>query len=331
MAMRVIIPVAGVGSRMRPHTHTTPKVLLQVAGKPMIDHILDELKQYDIESVTMVVGHLGDQVIEYVTRRYQFTFHFIHQKELGGLGQAIWLTREFHAGSDSPLLIVLGDTLFSADFKNIIGAPCDYIGVKEVADPRRFGVIELEGDRIARMVEKPAQPKSNLAIVGIYYFAQGGKLFAALDDLIASGRRTAGEFQLTDAMQAMLEQGAVMKPFVIDGWYDCGKPETLLQTNRDLLTKYMATVDPARFPTARIIPPVAIGEGATVENALIGPYVTVAEGATIRDSIVTNSVISNNASVERLVLDASIIANDATVSGRTYRLNIGDHSELTIG
>src|SRR5690242_16674705 len=148
MGLRVIIPVAGVGTRLRPHTHTAPKVMLQVAGKPMIGHILDELTQYDVEEITLIIGHLGDAIRDYVTKTYKFKFKFVTQEELKGLGHAIWMTADLYRKAAEPLLIILGDTIFDADFKSIIGSDANWIGVKEVDDPRRFGIVELDNGNI---------------------------------------------------------------------------------------------------------------------------------------------------------------------------------------
>ncbi|MEN6625894.1 MAG: sugar phosphate nucleotidyltransferase [Candidatus Sumerlaeia bacterium] len=336
MGLRVIIPVAGEGTRMRPHTHTKPKVLLQVAGKPMLSHILDELRQYDVEEIVLVVGHKAEAIRDYVTKAYDYRFQFVTQEELKGLGHAIWMTRKHFEDVDSPLLIILGDTLFDADFKKIIGSDVGWIGVKEVDDPRRFGIVALEGERITAMVEKPEPDKAptNLAIVGIYYFDHSRPLFASLDRLIESGRTTKGEFQLTDALQLMLEAGATMKPFRIAGWFDCGKPETLLQTNRLLLDKASANStanDSSRFEGSLIRQPVSIGEGVTIENSIVGPHVTVAQGASIRNSIVRDSIISSGAAVESLLLDGSIISDHAHAVGAFASLNLGDSSELRLG
>jgi glucose-1-phosphate thymidylyltransferase len=332
MGLRVIIPVAGVGSRLRPHTHTAPKVMLQVAGKPMLGHILDELSQYDVEEITLIIGHLGDSIRNYVTKAYNFKFSFVTQDELKGLGHAIWLTRDVQSNGDSPLLIILGDTIFDADFKTILGSATSYIGVKEVDDPRRFGVIELAGDQIRKMIEKPDKPPTNLAIVGIYYLTDPKLLFACLDELIVGGKTTKGEFQLTDALQMMIERGAQMKPFVINHWYDCGKPETLLETNRDLLARNLGKGPSHKeFDDSLIKPPVSIGEGVTIENSIVGPYVTVADGVTIRHSIIRDSILSNGATVENMLLDGSIIADNAKTVGKSHILNVGDSSDIQLG
>jgi glucose-1-phosphate thymidylyltransferase len=334
MGLRVIIPVAGVGSRLRPHTHTAPKVMVQVAGKPMLGHILDELKNYDVDEIIMVVGHMGEAIVNYVKEAYDFNFRFITQSELKGLGHAIWLTGEHLRDEENPLLIILGDTIFAANFRSIIGSDSNWIGVKEVEDPRRFGVVELEGDRIKAMVEKPENPPTNLAIVGIYYFTDGRALFKCLDEVVESGQTTAGEIQLTDALQKMIEQGKPMKPFIIDGWYDCGKPETLLSTNRILLGKNHPILDAQaveRFKDSRIKPPVSIGKGVTIENSIVGPNVSIADGVTIRNCIVRESILSKNAVVEDIILENSILSDNAHGSGQWYSLNIGDSSDIKLG
>jgi glucose-1-phosphate thymidylyltransferase len=279
-----------------------------------------------------VIGYLGDQIKEYVSAHYDFKLNFVEQKELGGLGHAIWMTREIHKGSTDPLLIVLGDTLFAADFDKIIGADSSYLGVKEVADARRFGVIMLEGDRIKAMVEKPANPPTNLAIVGIYYLKNGGLLFDCLDELIDSGSKTAGEFQLTDALQKMLDKGEVMKPFEIDGWFDCGKPETLLQTNADLLAHNKAGEGIAADSIAGSLlkPPFSIGKGVTIENSIIGPNASIGDGVTIKNSIVQNTVVSPESTIENLVLDGSIIGHNVQASSAARALNIGHTAEIRI-
>lgn len=334
MGLRVVIPVAGVGTRLRPHTHTRPKVLIHVAGKPMLGHILDELGNYDLEEVALVLGHLGEDIRDYVTGAYPYKFRFVRQEEMKGLGHAIWLTAAGARRASGPLLIVLGDTLFDADFASILKSKENWIGVKPVEDPRRFGVVVLEGDRIGAIVEKPAEPPSNLAVVGIYLIQEPDLLFECLEEIVKGDVRSAGEIQLTDALQGMIDRGAVMKPFEIREWYDCGKPETLLDTNRRLLARLHerdGSPPPERFPGCIIRPPVAIEEGAKIENSIIGPSVTIAEGAVVCDSLVEDSIISKDAEVSCALLRGSLIADNAKVTGRAYRLNVGDSSEMEIG
>lgn len=323
--LKAIIPVAGEGTRLRPHTHTQPKVLIHVAGKPILGHILDELKSVGVTDVTLVVGHMGDRVIEYVKKNYDFKVTFVRQEELLGLGHAILLTKEFFG--DEPVLIVLGDTVFKADFQNVLRGNCNYIGVKEVGDARRFGVVELSEGRVRNFVEKPEVPPSNLAIVGLYFIRNTPMLFQCLEDLVQDEQRTAGEFQLTDALQRMLEQGAEMRTFLVDGWYDCGKPETLLETNRRLLD-----ADSHLTPEARkgniILEPVYIADSAKVSGSILGPYVSIAEGSVVQHAIVRNTIINQNAVVKSILLDESLVGQGAVVNGRMNRLNVGDSSQI---
>ncbi len=333
--MRAIIPVAGQGTRLRPHTHTVPKVLLHVAGKPMLGHILDELVAARIEHVTFVVGTMGEMVQKYVSEAYSgLKADYVHQEELLGLGHAIWLARPTVTDLTEPILIILGDTLFSADLPAVLNSPVSMIGVKEVDDPQRFGIVEMAGDRISNMVEKPKVPPTNLAIVGIYYLRNAALLFECLGEIVAANERTEGEIQLTNALCRMVQRGEIIKPFMVDGWYDCGKPETLLATNRTLLeAKYKNSVqaDAARFPGSIINAPVYIAPSASVENSIVGPYVTVAEHSAIRNSIVSNSIISSWASVQNMILTESIVSDRAKIVGEAYRLNVGDSSEISLG
>lgn len=330
--MKAIIPVAGVGTRLRPHTHTAPKVMLNVAGKPMLAHIVDELVELGVDEMTFIVGYLGHLVRDYITENYSFKANFVEQTERRGLGHAISLGETFHK-NDKKLLIVLGDTIFRADMKSLFGKSETHIAVKEVRDPRRFGIVELADGRISRLVEKPENPKTNLAIVGIYYICNPGLMFDSLHYIMDNNITTKGEYQLTDALQRMIESGEVMKPFIIDGWHDCGKPETLLETNRDLLVfKYNNDMEHEklrqRYSGCIIKAPVSIHQSAKIENSIIGPYVTVAKNSTIRDSIIVNSVLSENAEVSDLILEGSIISNSAKADGMKTHLNLGDSSEF---
>ncbi len=327
--MKAIVPVAGIGTRLRPHTHTQAKVLLQVAGKEILGHILDELVELGIESVTFIVGYLGDRIREYVDSTYRIKATYVNQEETKGLGHAIWLAKDHHLDDDE-VLIILGDTIFKADFASIFNKRESYIGVKEVSDPHRFGIVELEKGIVRRLVEKPEQPKTNLAIVGIYMIRNPKLLFQSLDEIVAKNITTKGEYQLTDALQLMLEKGEKMKTFLVDGWYDCGKPETLLQTNRELLTLKFASVAQGynQFKGSIINSPVSIAPTARIENSIVGPYVTVAEGAVIQTSIVNNAIISEHATVENIIIENSIIGDHAKAIGRLYTLNVGDSSEI---
>lgn len=334
--MKAIVPVAGIGTRLRPHTHTAPKVLLPVAGKPILGHILDELTCLGIEEATFIIGYKGEMIREYVEKTVSFRTNFVEQGEMLGLGHAVSLAKPFHY-DDERVLIVLGDTIFKADLKSVFERDETALGVKKVDDPRRFGVVELDKmGNVKRLIEKPEVPPSNLAIVGIYYLRNPRLLFDCLEENIQSDRRTKGEYQLTDALQLMLDRGEKMRVFMVEGWYDCGKPETMLLTNRDLLDLKIQDFEEygrlaERYPGSVIVMPVAIDETVRLENCIIGPYVSISAGTVMRSCIVRNSIIGENAEVADIVLEESIISDNAKVSGTRSRLNVGDSSEIILG
>lgn len=321
--MRAIIPVAGVGSRLRPHTYTVPKVLLNVAGKPIIGHIMDRVIEHGFDEATIIVGYLGDKIKEYILKNYPIRVDFVEQEERLGLGHAIYLSR--HTVSRHPILIILGDTVFDVDLRGMKESEFSLLGVKQVDDPRRFGVAETTDGFVTKLVEKPDNPKSNLAVVGIYYVKQPQLLMDCLREMIKQNVRTKGEFQLTDALQMMIDRGERMKTFDIQGWYDCGKLETLLATNRHLLENQTA---PQMMDGVAIQPPVYISPRAVVKNSVIGPFATIADEATVESSIIRNSIISEGAIVGEALLEDSIIGSNSSVKGSYKRINIGDSSEL---
>ena len=321
--MRAIIPVAGAGSRLRPHTYTLPKVILNVAGKPIIGHILDKMIADGIDEATVVIGFMGDKIREYIGANYRIRVDFIEQEERKGLAHSIYIAHETF--STDPLLIILGDTIFDVDLSPVLKGEHSAIGVKHVEDPRRFGVAELSDGFIKRLIEKPDHPTSNLAVVGLYYIKHPQLLKQCLDEIIKKDIRTKGEYQLTDGLELMIERGEKMRPFTVEGWYDCGKPETLLSTNRHLLEKKPLM---QKISGVVVEPPVYISPGAKISNSVIGPYTTVADRAVIGDSIVRNSIVSEEAQVYRALLDNSIVGNNAVVKGTFKRINIGDSSEI---
>jgi glucose-1-phosphate thymidylyltransferase len=328
--IKAIIPVAGVGSRLRPHTHTTPKALIYVAGRPILAHILDDLERLGITDVVLVVGHMREAIQEYVDTHYaRFKRAYVEQPERLGLGHAVRLTKDLVRGH--PAFIVLGDTIFRADFSEILEGEDSRVGVKAVEDPRRFGIVEVKDGVATRFVEKPDQPTSNLAIVGVYYMRDSALLFDALDDLVARDVRTKGEYQLTDALEWMIERGHRIRPFTVDAWYDCGKTETLLETNRDLLELAGARSVPPPREGVVFVPPVAIDPSAVIERAIVGPHVSIASRAVVRDSIVLNSIVNGDAVVEHILLEGSVIGDNAHVRGNYRHLNVGDSSEVRMG
>jgi glucose-1-phosphate thymidylyltransferase len=327
--VKAILPVAGVGTRLRPLTHTTPKALVHVAGKPILGHILDALLPLGVDEVILVVGYLGDQIVDYVRSAYPVKVRFVEQPERRGLGHAVFLARE-EVRDDEPVLIVLGDTIFSADLTGVLSAPRSAIGVHEVEDPTRFGVVELNGSRIRRLVEKPSVPPSNLAIVGVYYLRSSRRLFASLKEIIDRDIRVKGEYQLTDALQLMIEQGEDIGVFRVDDWLDCGSPETLLSTNRFMLERMNGNCVGVKVDSCILIPPVSISPSAQVTQSIVGPYVSIADGAIVNESIVRNSIVNRDSQVESVLLSDSIIGERAAVGGTYTRVNVGDSSDIRV-
>jgi glucose-1-phosphate thymidylyltransferase len=322
--MRAIIPVAGFGTRLKPHTHSVPKVLLNVGGKPMLGHILDKLVEEGVNKATFIIGHLGNKIEAYVKNSYpNLRTDFIEQKEMLGLGHAIYTS--IPTFDEEELFIVLGDTIFDVDLKKLFKSEYTSLGVKHVDDPRRFGVAVTEGNFITKLVEKPQKPVSKLALVGLYFIKNPDLLKSCLEEIVNSDIRTRGEYQLTDALQMMLEKNEKVTTFNVEGWFDCGKPETLLDTNKYLLSQNGSN---RNVENSVVNDPVFISEDAIVENCVIGPYTTIAEGCIVRNSIIRNSIISSNANVEKSMLENSIIGSSAVIKGSFQKLNAGDSSEI---
>ncbi|MBN1503707.1 MAG: NTP transferase domain-containing protein [Candidatus Eisenbacteria bacterium] len=325
MRTKAIIPVAGVGTRLRPHTHTVPKALMIVAGKPILAHILDQLPGLGIRDVVMVVGYMGDRIRDYVKKNYELSVTYVEQRDRKGLGHAVHMTEAHVKGA--PVLIVLGDTIFEADLSKVVSGGRNYIGVKEVSDPSNFGVVQVTNGLVKRLVEKPEVPPSNLAIVGVYYIADTRLLFDSINRIMHKKIRTKGEYQLTDALQLMLDSGVELRTLPVRGWYDCGKTETLLGANRDLLE--LIKRQPS-IPGSVVVPPVAVDKTARIHNCIVGPHVSVAPGAVVKDSIVRNCIINANAHVEDILLHGSVVGENATVRGAFKMVNVGDSSEVQL-
>lgn len=325
--MKAVLPVAGLGSRLRPHTHTTPKALLQVAGRPILGHIIETLLPIGVDHLVLVVGFLGEKIVEYVRRTYPCEVTVVEQPERKGLGHAIWLTREA-VRDDEPLLIVLGDTIFEADLHAVATAGQNALGLMPVADPTHYGIAELAGSRVVRLVEKPARPPSNQAIVGVYFLRTAGPLFAALEQVIARDIKVRGEYQLTDALQWMIDHEESLSAFQVTGWFDCGSPDNLLAANRRLLEKLPP--ESVRLPDCVIVPPVYIAPTARLSQCVVGPYVSVGDGAELCRAVVKNAIIGEAAQVRDALLCDSIIGERAGVTGNYARLNVGESCDIRV-
>ncbi|HUP00325.1 MAG TPA: sugar phosphate nucleotidyltransferase [Gemmatimonadota bacterium] len=328
--MKIVIPAAGQGTRLRPHTHTVPKVLLPVAGLPIIGHILTDITPLEPEEIRLVVGYRGETLAAYAAEAFpDLPIRIVWQTERLGLGHAV--LQALDEDDRGPVLVILGDTVFDVDYARIVARTVNVLGVRRVPDPERFGIVELDatGERVVRLVEKPSEPKDNLALVGLYYLQDGQALRTAIAGLVAEDRRSRGEYQLTDGLQRMIDGGETFVPFEIGQWFDCGKPATLLDTNRELLDRRRPASTPIAGDFSAIVPPVFIGEGCTIENAVVGPHVSMSRGATVRDAVVRDSIIGERATIQGLVLERSIIGPGVRAVAAPRILNLGQESELT--
>jgi glucose-1-phosphate thymidylyltransferase len=330
--MKAIIPVAGAGTKLRPHTYTQPKALIPLAGRTVLSFIIDPLKEAGINEFIFIVGYLGDKIQDYVRAKYpDLKVHFVRQTDRQGIGHAIRLTKNIVDNDE--MFVVLGDTICEYDISEVINSPYSMLGVRKVDDPREFGVAEInEEGLIHHVVEKPQIPKSNMALVGIYKIKESRQMFECLENNIRQGLRSHGEYSLTDALDCMIQQGIQLKAFKVENWFDCGRKETMLESNATLLKKSGSNVAPEhQFENTVIIPPVSIGPGCNIKNSIIGPHVSIGENTTIDYSIVKNSIIGSFSNLFDIVLDSSIIGSDSGLRGETRTLNIGDNTNIDLG
>lgn len=327
--MKVIIPVAGAGTKLRPFTYTQPKPLIPVAGKPILAYILDQMIQAGLNDFIFVVAHLSEKVIEFVDEHYpNIKKQYIFQKDRKGLGHAVYSCKDL-IGPDDEVLIQLGDSILDIDLKVLIHCKYNTLAVRKVNDPRLFGVVELdESGFIRKLVEKPIIPKSNLALVGLYYIKEFNQLLQALKYNIENDLRTKGEFHLTDGLMKLLELGYRFEVMEVKNWFDCGKKEVLLETNAIMLDRQAGDINPSNFENTIIIPPNRIGTNCKIKNSIIGPHVSIGDDTEINNSIIKEAIIGNYTILDNIVVHNSIIGNDVVIKGRSQSYNIGDNTEL---
>lgn len=330
--MKVVIPLAGKGTRLRPHTHVTPKPLLRVGDKPVMSYILDDLRELGVNEAVLITGHLKERVEEFMRDEYpDFRVDYVEQPVQNGTAGAVGLARPY---VEEEMLIIFVDTLFDADLSLVRRLPADVAGViwaKEVEDYQRFGVIVTDGDgNMRRIIEKPSEPISRLANIGLYYVRDWRLLFEAIDHVMNSAPGPSGEFYLTDAFQFMIDHGARIRVVEVEGWYDAGKPETLLETNRHVLATGRAR-SPAPRDGVTVHEPVHVAEGVVLEEAEIGPNVTLSRGATVRRSRLSDSIVGEEARVEDSALEHSLVGDRAAVRGLRGRVDVGHDSVVEVG
>jgi glucose-1-phosphate thymidylyltransferase len=326
--MKVIIPLAGKGTRLRPHTHLTPKPMLKIAGKPVIDYVMDDLQKLGgIEQVIYITGHLKEKVEEYTRSKYPWPSVFVEQKEQRGTADAIGLARPY---VDQPVMVIFVDTIFDADLSVIKRTDTDgIIWVKEVEDYKRFGVVVADTDgNMTKIVEKPSTPISKRANIGLQYIKNWKLMFEGIDHVMKQPSNK-GEYYLTDAFQYMVDQGAKLKVVDVEGWYDAGKLDTLLETNKIMLVKRKMARRPTSLPKdAQLIDPVYIEDGVTIRRSTVGPNVSVSAGSVIEDSTVRDAIIGEKTRIVKSELHDSIVGDEVVLEGFKGAGTVGDHSEL---
>ena len=332
--IKVVIPMAGLGKRLRPQTWSKPKQLVNVAGKAVLDHVIDSLatlpNSQNIELVN-IVGYLGEQIEEYVRERYpDIPAHYITQDNPRGQSHAIKLAEEY---LDGPMLMVFADTLIKTDLAFLADETAEAVAwVKPVPDPRRFGVaVTGENGWVTHLIEKPEDVTNNLVVVGFYYFSDAKALVSAIDEQIKRDIQLKGEFFLADAINIMLERGLKMRTQSVDIWLDAGTPEALLETNRYLLQNGRDnSAEAMKRPNVVIIPPVFIHPTACVEESILGPNVSLGPGCQVQQSIIRESILEDDAQVTGIILENSLVGRQAHLMRRAGVINAGDNTEVTL-
>ena len=330
--LKVVIPMAGLGTRLRPHTWSKPKQLIGLAGKTVLGHVLDTFStlpdSMEIELIN-IVGYLGEQIESYMNEVYpQFNSHYVVQENPRGQSHALYLAREYLKG---PMLMVFADTLIETDLSFLDHESADAVAwVKPVPDPRRFGVAEVGANGwVECLTEKPQETSNNLAVVGFYYFKHSEDLVAAIEEQIRQNVQLKGEFYLVDAINIMLKKGLKMRVERVETWLDAGTSEALLETNHYLLENGRSNcTEPEVRDSVVIIPPVFIHPNAHLEQCVIGPHTSVGANCYVRSSIIRNSILEEEAQVSDVILEDSLIGRRAQIQRRTARINAGDHTVL---
>jgi glucose-1-phosphate thymidylyltransferase len=323
--MKVVIPLAGKGTRLLPLTKHTPKPLIRVAGRPVMDYVVDKLAGLDVEELIFITGHLKEQVEAYVRRTYRQPARFIEQKVQDGTAGAVNLARP-HV--DGPVLIIFVDTLFDADLTLINRTPADgIIWAKEVEDYQRFGVVVTDASgHMTRIVEKPSEPISRRANIGLYYIKDWRALYEGIDWTLRQPKQK-GEWFLTEAFQHMINHGRKIFTADVGGWYDCGKVDTLLETNLHLLTHGGAR-RPAAGKGVTIQDPVYVADGVRLERCSIGPNVAIDEGAVISGGTIRDAIVGRDARLTDCSVTRSVVGEGAELRGQTLDEMIATHDEV---
>jgi glucose-1-phosphate thymidylyltransferase len=333
--LKIVIPMAGFGKRLRPHTWSRPKQLLGLAGKAVIEHVLDTFETLPEDTqaeYVFIVGYLGDKIKEFMAAEHpNVKVDFVVQEEMKGQSHAIYLAKDY---VDGPMIMVFADTLIETDLSFLDKEKSDIVAwVKPVPDPRRFGVAELgDGQQVIRLIEKPKAMDNNLALVGFYYFKDGMDLIKAIEKQMDQEVQLKGEFFLADAINIMLEDSVCkMRTQKVSIWLDAGTFDAMLSTNRYLLDHDHDNSEKAsQRMGVKVIPPVYIHPEAEVESSVVGPHTTIEAGCRILGSVIKDSIIEKGSLVEDSILSGSLIGQNAVLKGVSQSLNIGDNTEVIL-
>lgn len=320
--MDIILPVAGLGTRLRPLTWSRPKPLVSVGGKPILAHVIDRVLPVNPDKIVFITGFLGDQIERWANENYDIPLAFVEQPEMRGQTDAIVRTRDVATGAG---LILFPDMVFEADFSQLATTDADVvIYTQEVDDPAAFGVAVKDGQGlVTRLVEKPREHVSNEAVVGIYYFRSMPDLYAAIDEQMERGITLKNEYFIADAIQIMINDGKKVITAPVTAWEDCGNIEVLLSTNRYLLDRARPV---GERPGAVIRQPSVIAEDAVLDGAVVGPYAAIGSGAVIRNAVVSDAIVDDGATVENTVISHSVVGRGARIIGVPAEIHAADQS-----
>ncbi len=324
--MDIILPVAGLGTRLRPLTWSRPKPLVSVGGKPILAHVIDRVMPVNPDKLVFITGFLGKQVEDWAKANYDIPLAFVEQPEMRGQTDAIVRTRDIATGAG---LILFPDMVFEADFSHLESADADVvIYTQEVDDPAAFGVaVKNDEGQVTRLVEKPQEPISNEAVVGIYYFRAMPDLYAAIDEQMERGITLKNEFFIADAIQIMIDQGKKVVTAPVTAWEDCGNIEVLLGTNRYLLDRAEPAAD---RPEALILQPSFVADDAVIDGSVIGPYAAIGSGAVVRNAVVSDSIVDDGAHIESAIIDHSVVGQKARIVGRPAVVHAADQALIKV-
>ena len=332
--LNVVIPMAGYGTRLRPHTWSKPKPMVSTAGKTVLDHVLDIVATAaDLSEcrLAFIIGYLGDQIKDHMEKFYpDVEAYYYVQTEMLGQTHAIAMAREVMEG---PTLVLFSDTIVQDDMSFLLDPSHQEEGViwvKQVEDPRRFGVVDVGDDGyITNIIEKPDSMENDLAVVGYYYFANGEDFMAAIDSQLSDGIITKGEYYIADAIKLMLDKGLKMSPKEVDVWLDAGLPDAILETNQYMLTHSCANHQQLTLGAdVKINEPVFIHPDAEVHNATIGPFVSIGADCKITDSTVQDTIIETGAQISHSEIRQSLIGERSQVKHYQGKLYIGDDTTV---